>query len=124
MPLSEKVTLRNDDKYHLTENLGLWSFVIYLNCFVTLQFQMIVPQLINFWIFCRTSLSYLVPPRLITFPDFVLQIFQRLLKRIVLNKEPQKQRVNEMEQEEQEDEYINAFDFLNNFSVDIAKICY
>ena len=63
---------------------------------------MIVPQLINFWIFCRTSLSYLVPPRLITFPDFVLQIFQRLLKRIVLNKEPQK-RVNEMEQEEQED---------------------
>ena len=29
-----------------------------------------------------------------------------------------------MEQEEQEDEYINAFDFLNNFSVDIAKICY
>ena len=31
------------------------------------------------------------------------------------NKEPQKERVNEMEQEEQEDEYINAFDFLNNF---------
>ena len=31
------------------------------------------------------------------------------------NKEPQKQRANEMEQEEQEDEYINAFDFLNNF---------
>ena len=28
------------------------------------------------------------------------------------NKEPQKQRVNEMEQE---DEYINAFDFINNF---------
>ena len=85
---------------------------------------MIVSQLINFWIFCRTPLSYLAPPRVITFPDFVLQIFQRLLKRIVLNKEPQKQRVNEMEQEEQEDEYINAFDFLNNFSVDIAKICY
>ena len=31
------------------------------------------------------------------------------------NKEPQKQRVSEMEQEEQEDEYINAFDFLDNF---------
>ena len=31
------------------------------------------------------------------------------------NKEPQKQRVNEMEQEEQEDEYINVFDFLDNF---------
>ena len=31
------------------------------------------------------------------------------------NKEPQKQRVKEMEQEEQEDEYINAFDFLDNF---------
>ena len=28
---------------------------------------------------------------------------------------PKKQHVNEMEQEEQEDEYINAFDFLNNF---------
>ena len=28
---------------------------------------------------------------------------------------PQKQRVSEMEQEEQEDEYINAFNFLNNF---------
>ena len=31
------------------------------------------------------------------------------------NKEPQKQRVSEMEQEEQEGEYINAFDFLDNF---------
>ena len=31
------------------------------------------------------------------------------------NKEPQKQRVSEMEQEEQEDEYITAFDFLDNF---------
>ena len=28
---------------------------------------------------------------------------------------PQKQSVNEMEQEEQEDEYINEFDFLKNF---------
>ena len=55
------------------------------------------------------------PPQLINLLDFVWQIFQRLLKRIALNKEPQKQRVNEMEQEEQEDDYINAFDFLNNF---------
>ena len=31
------------------------------------------------------------------------------------NKELQKQRVNEMEQEEGEDEYTNAFDFLNDF---------
>ena len=30
------------------------------------------------------SLSYMEPPRLFNFPDFVLQIFQRLLKRIVL----------------------------------------
>ena len=30
------------------------------------------------------------------------------------NMEPQK-RINEMEQEEQEDEHINAFDLLNNF---------
>ena len=57
----------------------------------------------------------LPPPLLNNFRDFVLQIFQLLLKRIVLNKEPQKQRVIEMEQEEQEDEYINAFDFLNSF---------
>ena len=55
------------------------------------------------------------PPQLINLLDFVWQIFQRLLKRIALNKEPQKQRVNEMEQEQQEDDYINAFDFLNNF---------
>ena len=50
----------------------------------------------------------------INFPDFVLQIFQRLLKWIVLNKEPQKQSVNEMEQEEQEYHHINTFDFSNN----------
>ena len=31
------------------------------------------------------------------------------------NKELQKRRVNEMEQEEREDEYTNAFDFLNDF---------
>ena len=60
-------------------------------------------------------LSYL-DPMLINYPHFVLQIFQILLKRFVLNKAPQKQRVNEMEQEEQEDEYMNAFYFLNNFS--------
>ena len=30
-------------------------------------------------------------------------------------KVPQKQHANEMKQEEQEDEYINAFDFLNSF---------
>ena len=65
------------------------------------------PFLINFWIFYRIprspfSFIILTPPPLINFPDFVLQIFQRLLKRIVPNKEPQK-RVNEMEQEEQED---------------------
>ena len=75
------------------------------------------PPLINFWIFSGPLLSYLDPPSplLNNFRDFVLQIFQRLLKRIVLNKEPQKQRVIEMEQEEQEDEYIKAFDFLNSF---------
>ena len=80
-------------------------------------------QLIKFWIFCTTPLSYLDLP-LTNFPDFVLQIFQRLLKRIVLNKEPQK-RVNEMEQAEQEGEYIWRVWFLKkNFSFDIAKICY
>ena len=31
------------------------------------------------------------------------------------NKEPPKQRVNQMEQKVQEDEYRNAFDFLNDF---------
>ena len=30
------------------------------------------------------------------------------------SKEPQKQRINEIEQEGQEDEYIKAFDFLIN----------
>ena len=39
------------------------------------------------------------------------------------NKEPQKQRVNEVEQEEQEDKH-SAFDFLNTFCVDVVKICY
>ena len=32
-----------------------------------------------------------------------------------LVKKSQKQRVNEMKEREREDEYINAFDFLNNF---------
>ena len=41
------------------------------------------PTLKTFSIFFRTPLSYLDPP-LINFPDFVLQIFQRLLKPIVL----------------------------------------
>ena len=85
-----------------------------------LKFQIIVlPFLLIFGFFVGSpappSPFLFGPHPLINFPDFVLQIFQRLLKRIVLNKEPQKQRVNEMEQEEQEDEYINAFDFLNNF---------
>ena len=31
------------------------------------------------------------------------------------NKEPQNQRINEMEQEGQEDKYIKAFNFLINF---------
>ena len=49
--------------------------------------------------------SFLIwhPLPVINFPDFVLQIFQRLLKLILLNKEPQKQRVNEMEQQEEQE---------------------
>ena len=31
------------------------------------------------------------------------------------NRIPQKQSVNKIKEEEQEDEYINAFDFVNNF---------
>ena len=31
------------------------------------------------------------------------------------NEEPEKKRVSEIEQEEQEDKYRNIFDFLNNF---------
>ena len=95
---------------------------LYLHLENTLQFQIILPCLLIFGFFVgspRSPFSFLIwtlPPRphLINFPDFVLQIFQSLLKRIVLNKEPQK-RVNEIEQEEQEDEYINAVDFLHNF---------
>ena len=34
---------------------------------------------------------------------------------------PQKQSVNEMEQEEQEDEYINEFDFLKNFVLTLIR---
>ena len=43
----------------------------------TLHFQIIVPPTNSF-------LSPLPPPLLINFPDFVLQIFQRLIKLIVL----------------------------------------
>ena len=54
----------------------------------TLQFQIIVPTLINFWIFCQTPPTlppFLIwTPPLINFPDFILQILQRLFKRIVL----------------------------------------
>ena len=39
--------------------------------------------LINFWIFLPTHHSYLDPP-LINFPDFILQIFQRLFKPIII----------------------------------------
>ena len=48
------------------------------------------------------------------FPDFVLKIFQRLLKRIVLNKEPQKQRDNEMDQEEEENKKLNTWNRLTS----------
>ena len=44
----------------------------------TLQFQIIVPPRLLVFVF------FVGPPPLINFPDFVLQIFQRLLKRIVL----------------------------------------
>ena len=67
--------------------------------FITLQFQIIVSPLIV-WIFCRTPLSYLDPPP----PSPPKK-----------KKTDQKPRDNEMKQEEQNDEYINAFDFLNNF---------
>ena len=44
------------------------------------------PRLQSFGFYVRPSLSYLDPtnPSLINFPNFVLQIFQRLLKPIVL----------------------------------------
>ena len=54
---------------------------------LTLHLQIIVPTcLLVFGFFVGTLLSYLdpPPPMLINFPDFVLQIFQRLLKPIVL----------------------------------------
>ena len=78
---------------------------------ITPQFQIIVPPLIN----PRIPTPLIWDPALINFQDFVLQIFPKLLKWIARNKEPQKQRVDDMEQEEQQDEDINAFDFLNNF---------
>ena len=69
--------------------------------FITLQFQIIVSPLIV-WIFCRTPLSYLDPPPPRPPPP-------------KKKKTDQKPRDNEMKQEEQNDEYIHAFDFLNNF---------
>ena len=53
---------------------------------LTVHLQIIVPTcLLVFGFFVGTLLSYLdPPPTLINFPDFVLQIFQRLLKPIVL----------------------------------------
>ena len=72
--------------------------------FITLQFQIIVSPLIV-WIFCRTPLSYLAPPP----PK------KKKRKKRKKKKTDQKPRDNEMKQEEQNDEYINAFDFLNNF---------
>ena len=72
--------------------------------FITLQFQIIVSPLIV-WIFCRTPLSYLDPPP----PQ------KKKRKKRKKKKTDQKPRDNEMKQEEQNDEYINAFDFLNNF---------
>ena len=92
---------------HILGNISQGSEIL------SLQFRIIVHRPINFWIFCRINLFLFGPPN--PAPPPPLHIFQRLLKRIVLNKESQKQGINEMEQEEQEDEYINVFDFLNNF---------
>ena len=57
----------------------------------TFQFQIIVPRLLFGFFADPTPLPLLFgtlppapPPRLINFPDFVLQIFQKLLKRIVV----------------------------------------
>ena len=85
---TEWVLNRQDFKF-VVEKLG---FIITVNLFVsyinTLQFQLKAPLLNNFWIFCRSPLSYLDPPPpnpyFINFPDFVLQILQRLSKPIVL----------------------------------------
>ena len=70
--------------------------------FITLQFQIIGSPLFV-WIFCRTPLYYLDPPPPLPPPPQKKK------------KTDQKPRDNEMKQEEQNDEYINAFDFLNNF---------
>ena len=55
----------------------------------TLRFQAIVLSAYVFLDFLSELLPFLIwtpppPPSLINFPDFVLQTFQRLLKRIVL----------------------------------------
>ena len=76
-----------------------WDFLMFCQVFLlplvkrsaifTPQFQIIVAPLIIFLIFCRKPPPPFVfgppcPLPLINFPDFVLQIFQRLLKPIVL----------------------------------------
>ena len=59
---TEWVLNRQDFKF-VVEKLG---FIITVNLFVsyinTLQFQLKAPLLNNFWIFCRSPLSYLDPP--------------------------------------------------------------
>ena len=56
-----------------------------INKTVTLQFQIILPPAYQSLDFLSDApFLVLTPPPLIDFPDFVLQIFQRLLKQIVL----------------------------------------
>ena len=83
--------------------LGAGSFFLLL---VTFQFQIIVPPRLLIFVFF-VGPPFLIwtppPPRLLIFWIFFCRIFQKLLKWIFLNKEPPKQRVNEMEQKEQEE---------------------
>ena len=81
----------------------------------TLQFQIIIPPLINFWIFCRA------PFLIWSLPLLIFKIFFANISEIV---KTDRSICETVEQEEQKDEYRNSFDFLNNFSVDMAKICY
>ena len=74
-----------------------------------------IPPLINFWIFCRA-------PFLIWSPR--LLIFQILFADISETVKTDRSICKTVEQEEQKDEYSNSFDFLNNFSADMAKIYY
>ena len=67
-----KTTMENI--YQITLKFSLFS-LFSLSPFTTLQFQTKVPQLIIFWIFCH-------PPHVNNFLDFILRIFQRLLKPI------------------------------------------